>query len=53
MMLLPYTQHGLYGNIWTKCPEPQAMIGRSLPLICLVIRHQGPRGCPSAESDTN
>ena len=29
------------------------MIGLSLSLIFLVIRPQGARGCPSAESDTN
>jgi hypothetical protein len=29
------------------------MIGRPLSLTCLVARHQAPRGCPSAESDTH
>ena len=52
-MFLPYIQHGLCGNIWTTDPEPQALIGPSLPLIFLVMRHQVSRGCPSAESDTN
>ena len=36
-----------------KAPEPLALIGPSLPLIFLVIRHQGSRGCPSAESGTH
>ena len=36
-----------------KGPEPCAVIGSSLPLIFLVIRPQGSRGCPSAESDPN
>lgn len=44
-------QHGLCGNIWTHDPEPYRLIGPSLPLTCLVIRHQVPRGCPSPESD--
>jgi hypothetical protein len=39
--------------MWTKRPEPQALIGPSLPLIFLVTRHQVPRGCPSTESETN
>ena len=39
--------------MWTKRPEPQAVIGPSLLLIFLVIRHQVSRGCPSTESDTN
>jgi hypothetical protein len=30
--------HGLCGNIWTTSPEPQAVRGPSLPLLCLVIR---------------
>jgi hypothetical protein len=36
-----------------KAPEPLALIGPSLSLICLVTRHPVPRGCPSTESDTN
>jgi hypothetical protein len=36
-----------------KGPEPAALVGPSLPLTVLVIRHQVPGGCPSAESDTN
>ncbi len=39
--------------MWTKRPEPQAVIGPSLPLICLVIRHHVSRGCPSPESETH
>jgi hypothetical protein len=54
-MFLPYiyVQHGLCGNIWTNTPEPDRLIGPSLPLICLVMRHQVSRGCPFTESDTN
>jgi hypothetical protein len=48
-----YIQHGLSGTIWTKCPEPQAMIGPALPLTRLVTRHPGSHGCPSIESGTN
>ena len=53
MMLLPYIQHGLCGGIWTKAPEPYRLIGLSLLLISLVIRHQVPRGCSSPESGTH
>jgi hypothetical protein len=48
-----YIQRRLCGNIWTTDPEPLALSGPSLPLTFLVIRHQVPRGCPSAESDTH
>ena len=40
-------------NIWTQGPEPLRLIGLSLLLTSLVMRHQVPRGCPSPESDTN
>ena len=46
-------QPRLCGNIWTTTPEPHAVIGPSLPLPLLVMRHQVPRGCPSTESRTN
>jgi len=52
-MFLPYIQLRLCGKIWTNTPEPDRLIGPSLSLIFLVIRHQGSRGCPSTESDTN
>jgi hypothetical protein len=52
-MFLPYLQHGLCGNVWTTAPEPPAVMGPSLPLLCLVRRHHVPRGCPSAESGTH
>jgi len=52
-MLLPYIQHRLCGSIWTQDLEPHRLIGLSLSLIFLVMRHQVPRGCPSAESGTN
>ena len=52
-MFLPYIQHGLCGNIWTKAPEPDRLIGPFLLLIFLVLCHQVLRGCPSAESDTH
>jgi hypothetical protein len=52
-MLLPYIQHGLCGTIWTQAPEPDRVMGRSLSLICLVMHHQGSRGCPSPESGTH
>ncbi len=52
-MLLPYIQHGLCGRIWTKAPEPDRVLGPSLLLIVLVIRHQVARGCPSTESETH
>ena len=44
---------GVRGSMWTKRPEPHAVIGPSLLLIFLVIRHQVSRGCPSPESETN
>jgi len=54
MMFLPYIYSVDCGeNIWTQGPEPLRLIGPSLLLIFLVIRHQGPRGCPFTESDTN
>jgi len=34
-------------------PEPHRLIGPSLLLTFLVIRHQVHCGCPSAESETN
>jgi hypothetical protein len=53
-MFLPYRYSAdCVGNSWTQGPEPLRLIGLSLLLIFLVIRHQVPRGCPSAESDTN
>jgi len=53
-MFLPYIYSvDCVGSIWTQGPEPVRLIGPSLPLICLVIRHQGSRGCPFPESDTN
>ena len=53
-MFLPYRYStDCVGNIWTQGPEPLRLIGRSLSLICLVIRHQVLRGCPSPESDTH
>jgi hypothetical protein len=54
MMFLPYLYSTDCGeNSWTQGPEPLRLIGPSLPLICLVLRHQGARGCPSTESVTN
>ena len=54
MMFLPYIYStDCVGNIWTQGPEPLRLIGPSLLLIFLVIRHQVSRGCPSTESDTN
>jgi hypothetical protein len=41
------------GSIWTQGPEPWRLIGPSLLLTCLVIRHQVPCGCPFPESTTN
>jgi hypothetical protein len=52
-MLLPYIQRRLCWSIWTYDPEPYAVIGPSLPLTVLVMRHQVPSGCPSPESETN
>jgi len=53
-MFLPYIYSpDCVGNIWTQGPEPLRLIGLSLSLICLVIRHQVLRGCPSPESDTH
>ena len=54
-MFLPYlyVQQRLCGNIWTQAPEPDRLIGQSLPLTLLVIRHQVTCGCPSTESETN
>ncbi len=46
-------QHGLCGNIWTTAPEPHRLLGPSLPLTLLVLRHHVPRGCPSTESETH
>jgi hypothetical protein len=45
--------HGLCGDIGTKAPEPHRLIGPSLSLLCLVLRHQVARGCPSPESVPN
>jgi hypothetical protein len=54
MMFLPYIYSvDCVENIWTQGPEPLRLIGLSLSLIFLVMRHQGSRGCPSPESDTN
>jgi hypothetical protein len=53
-MFLPYIYStDCVGNIWTQGPEPLRLIGLSLSLICLVIRHQVLRGYPSPESNTN
>ncbi len=52
-MFLPYLPHRLCGSIWTQDPEPHRLLGPSLLLIFLVRRHQVPRGCPSAESETH
>ncbi len=53
-MFLPYIYSAdCVGHIWTQGPEPLRLIGLSLSLIFLVIRHQVPRGCPSPESVTN
>jgi hypothetical protein len=41
------------GSIWTQGPEPLRLIGPSLLLTFLVIRHQVSRGCPFPASDTN
>jgi hypothetical protein len=54
MMFLPYIYStDCVGNIWTQGPEPLRLIGPSLLLIFLVIRHQVPCGCPSTESGTH
>ena len=54
MMVLPYIYSvDCVGSIWTQGPEPLRLIGPSLLLIFLVIRHQVSRGCPSPESGTN
>ena len=54
MMFLPYIYSVDCGeNIWTQGPEPLRLIGLSLLLTSLVIRHQAFRGCPSTEFDTN
>jgi hypothetical protein len=52
-MGLPYIQRRLCRTLWTTGSEPDRVIGRSLPLLCLVIRHQVHCGCPSPESETN
>jgi hypothetical protein len=41
------------GNLWAQDPEPLRLIGPSLLLTCLVMRHQVPCGCPSTESETH
>ena len=54
MMFLPYRYSiDCVGNLWTQGPEPLRLIGPSLLLIFLVLRHQGARGCPSPESGTH
>ena len=54
MMFLPYIYSvDCVENIWTQGPEPLRLIGPSLLLIFLVLRHQVPRGCLSTESGTN
>ena len=54
MMFLPYIYStDCVGSIWTQGPEPLRLIGLSLLLTSLVMRHQVPCGCPSPESDTN
>ena len=51
-MFLPYIYRvDCVANIWTQGPEPWRLMGLSRSLICLVIRHQASRGCPSTESD--
>jgi len=53
-MFLPYIYSvDCVANIWTQGPEPLRLIGLSLSLIFLVMRHQVSRGCPSPESDTH
>ncbi len=53
-MFLPYIYSVDYvANIWTQGPEPLRLIGLSLSLIFLVMRHQVSRGYHSPESDTN
>jgi hypothetical protein len=53
-MFLPYMYStDCVGNIWTQGPEPLRLIGPSLLLLCLVLRHQVPHGCPSPESGTH
>jgi hypothetical protein len=41
------------GASWLSDPEPLALIGLSLPLLCLVIRPQVPSSCPSPEAATH
>jgi len=53
LMGLPYIQHRLCRTLWAQNPEPHGVIGRSLLLIFLVMRHQVSRGCPSTESGAN
>jgi hypothetical protein len=48
VLFLPL-QLRLCWNSWTPGPEPVRLIGVSLLLTALVIRHQGCRGCPSTE----
>ena len=53
-MFLPYLDSvDCVANLWTHGPEPLRLIGLSLSLIFLVIRHQVLRGCPSPESETH
>ena len=47
MMFLPYIYSvDCVANIWTQGPEPLRLIGLSLSLIFLVIRHQVPVAAP-------
>ena len=46
-MFLPYRYSAdCVGSIWTRGPEPLRLIGPSLLLNFLVMRHQVPCGCP-------
>jgi len=48
-----YRQRRLRQSLWTQDPEPHRLLGPSLPLTLLVLRHHVPRGCPATESDTH
>ena len=51
-MLLPYISAWTVREYLDESPgAARRLIGPSLPLTLLVIRHQVPRGCPSPESE--